>query len=225
MSAAYSANPMNNAVMGGNKVPNETVKNKKELGQDEFMKLMLTQLKAQDPLNPQSNADFIAQMAQFSQLDGMTKLNDSFDKMTDSMRSSQALQASAMVGHKVQVPANTLSYRENQNVTGSVVLPDKASDVKVSVINDKNELMTQLSLGSYGAGAVPFTWNGLDSHGNKVPEGTYHVIGSGILHGQRKEVGTLLEFNVDSVSVGAGQVFLNLEGHGSVDLSQAKKIS
>ncbi|MBS3805833.1 MAG: flagellar biosynthesis protein FlgD, partial [Oleiphilaceae bacterium] len=89
------------------KLQNETSEAKDNLGKNEFMELMIAQLKNQDPLKPQENGDFIAQLAQFSSLEEMQGLSGSVDSMVGEFRSTQALQASAMVGRSVLVPSET----------------------------------------------------------------------------------------------------------------------
>ncbi|MBE0509915.1 MAG: flagellar hook assembly protein FlgD, partial [Gammaproteobacteria bacterium] len=89
---------------GVNTTKNSNEKKTGELGQDEFMTLMLAQMKHQDPMNPMENGDFIAQLAQFRTVTGIDQLNNSFNGFSQTMQSSQALQASSLVGREVLVP-------------------------------------------------------------------------------------------------------------------------
>ncbi len=77
-----------------------------ELGKDEFLNLLVAQLNNQDPLAPQDNGAFIAQLAQFSQVEGIGKLNTSMESLLSGYQSSQALQASSLVGRSVIVPTD-----------------------------------------------------------------------------------------------------------------------
>lgn len=200
-------------------------KQNKELGQKDFMKLLLAQMQSQDPTNPQDNGDFIAQMAQFSQLDGITKLNDSFDKITNQIRSSQALQASALVGRTVQVQSQFGTLDSTKGIEGNLVLPDTARNVSVSMVNSKGEIVKQFELGNFTAGKVPFKWDGTDSAGIRVPQGEYEICAEGIIDGKLTRFPTWVGFNVDSVSLAGGTVSLNLGDHGTVNISQVLEIS
>ena len=83
---------------------------KKEMGQEDFLKLMTTQLQNQDPMKPMENGDFLAQIAQFSTVDGIGKLQESFEALSGSLHSNQALQASGLIGRNVMVPSNAGVY-------------------------------------------------------------------------------------------------------------------
>ncbi|MDR9426228.1 MAG: flagellar hook capping FlgD N-terminal domain-containing protein, partial [Marinobacter sp.] len=94
-----------------------------ELGKDAFMELMLAQMKNQDPLKPQENGDFVAQLAQFSSLEEMQNLSGTVDDVAGQFRSSQALQASAMVGKSVLAPSNVGILGSDGQLNGTVEVP------------------------------------------------------------------------------------------------------
>ena len=77
-----------------------------ELGKDQFLELLVAQMNNQDPLSPQENGEFIAQLAQFSTVEGIGNLNTSMESLLSGYQSSQALQASSLVGRTVIVPAD-----------------------------------------------------------------------------------------------------------------------
>ena len=82
-----------------------------ELGQDDFLTLMISQLQSQDPMNPMDSEAFMGQIAQFSTVEGIQQLNDSFDELAASLVSNQVLQASQLIGHSVLIPGSTASGR------------------------------------------------------------------------------------------------------------------
>ena len=87
-----------------------------DLGKDAFLKLMITQLQNQDPLNPAKNEDFIAQLAQFSSVEGIQNINSSIGDLATSFKSSQALEASSLVGRQVQISSNEARLTDNGEV-------------------------------------------------------------------------------------------------------------
>ena len=102
-----------------------------KLGQEDFIKLMTTQMNHQDPMKPMENGDFLSDMAQFSTVAGLKEIKDSFNNLATSLQSSQALQASSMVGRTVLIPGsiiisgpvnNILIYNQHQNVHHSLML-------------------------------------------------------------------------------------------------------
>ncbi|WP_148863004.1 flagellar hook assembly protein FlgD [Marinobacter fonticola] len=197
-----------------------------ELGKNEFMELMIAQLKNQNPLEPQDNGDFIAQLAQFSSLEEMQGLSGSVQDVVGQFRSTQALQASAMVGRTVLVPSQTGILGASREVEGVIGVPATTSSLRVDVMNSSGELVRQIDLGAAQAGQTSFTWDGKDSSGNDLPEGAYMVKASGSYNGSTEQLGTMVSANVDSVSLGtAGSVTLNLAGMGSIALSDVRQIN
>lgn len=134
-----------------------------EMGQDEFLKLMIAELNNQNPLDPQDNGEFIAQLAQFSTVEGLDKLNTTADGMSDGMRSSQALQASSLVGQSVIVEGNDLGLLLNKGIVSShTELPESATDLTLNIQDENGQLLEQISLGNHAAGEMSVRWDGLN---------------------------------------------------------------
>ncbi|MBC7193215.1 flagellar hook assembly protein FlgD [Marinobacter sp.] len=197
-----------------------------ELGRGEFMELMLAQLKNQNPLEPQENGAFIAQLAQFSSLEEMQKLSGTVDDVAGQFRSTQALQASAMVGRSVLAPSSVGILGAEGSIKGTIEVPASTGSLKVSIENASGERIRQLDLGSAGQGVKSFHWDGTDGNGNELPPGSYKIIAEGSYPGGPQQLGTMVNANVDSVSLGQnGRVTLNLAGMGSIDLSEVRQIN
>lgn len=196
----------------------------KELGKNEFLNLLVAQLNNQNPLEPQGNGEFIAQLAQFSSLEGIQQLNSSVSSMLSSYQSSQALQASSLVGRKVIVPSEKAVVDTSESFKASTVLPVSSSNVYVNVYNNAGALVTRLNLGEQAAGSVSFIWDGKDASGNLMPPGTYKFEAQATYGSETKGLYTLLPANVDSVTLGRNELMLNLAGLGSVPLSQVQVI-
>ncbi|MCL5042336.1 MAG: flagellar hook assembly protein FlgD [Gammaproteobacteria bacterium] len=198
-----------------------------ELGKDQFLQLLVAQLNNQDPLSPQENGEFIAQLAQFSTVEGIDNLNKSMESLLGGYQSSQALQASSLVGRSVTVPTSRAMVDTTTGLTGELVLNKPSEHVSVSVYDDSGSLVTNLNLGSQKAGLHKFTWDGTDDNGNILPPGRYKFEANAVLDGENKQLATLLPANVDSVSLGMGkngEMVLNLSGLGSMGLSEVFSI-
>jgi len=96
---------------------------KKALGKDAFLQLLVTQLKNQNPLEPQDNGEFVAQLAQFSSLEGITTLNDTVSGLASNYNSSQALQASSLVGRSVIAPSDKSVVDTSKSFSGTIAVP------------------------------------------------------------------------------------------------------
>ncbi len=199
---------------------------KKDLGKNEFLELLVAQLNNQNPLEPQENGEFIAQLAQFSQVEGIEKLNTSMGSLLSGYQSSQALQASSLVGRKVIVPTEKAVVDTSETFKGSLVLPVTSSNVYVNVYDNAGKAVSRVNLGQQAAGNVSFMWDGKDSSGNLLPPGTYKFEAQATYADGTKGLYTLLPANVDSVALGqnGGEMKLNLAGIGSVPLSQVQII-
>ncbi|MBB1485623.1 flagellar hook assembly protein FlgD [Oceanospirillum sediminis] len=224
---AYSVEGKQAAAEATNKAKNDP----NAMGQTEFLELMMAQLENQDPLSPQNNTEFIAQLAQFSSVEGIQSLNNNVNGLVDSFKSSQALQASALVGRKVQIEGSSALAKQGEGLSGSVEIPSGASDMLVVVKDASGQGVKELNLseymsdtGSYPAGKVPFEWDGTDNEGNALPAGTYSVSATAVVNGNSQVLGTNVNVNVDSVTMGtAGQITLNLAGYGSMSLEDVKE--
>lgn len=199
---------------------------KEELGKNEFLELLVAQLNNQNPLEPQSNGDFIAQLAQFSTVEGVEKLNGSMQTILSGYQSSQALQASSLVGRKVIIPSEKAVVDTAETFKASLVLPQSSSNVYVNVYSSDGALATRINLGAQEAGQVSFMWDGKNSDGETMSPGTYKFEAQASIDGETKGLYTLLPANVDSVTLGqgGGELLLNLAGLGSVPLSQVQII-
>ena len=131
-----------------------------DLGKNEFLELLVAQLNNQDPMSPQENGEFIAQLAQFSQVEGIEKLNSSMGSLLSGYQSSQALQASSLVGRKVIVPSEKAVVDTSETFKASAVLPVSSSNVWVNVYDSSGTLVNRISLGEQSAGSVSFMWDG-----------------------------------------------------------------
>lgn len=196
------------------------------LDQDAFLELMLTQLKHQDPTNPMESGDFLSQMAQFGTVNGITELNKSFATLSGSLQSSQALQASTMVGNTVLVPGNKSELLSGNQLSGAIDLNNSTSNLVLSVFDAAGQSVRQIDLGSHTAGMTKFTWDGLDNSGNAVPAGTYTLEAAALTNGEAVAQSVLVNARVDSVSLSktGGEPLLNLSGLGTVSISEVREI-
>ncbi|MEE9342586.1 MAG: flagellar hook assembly protein FlgD [Gammaproteobacteria bacterium] len=196
-----------------------------ELGQDDFMELMTAQLQNQDPMKPMENGDFLAQIAQFSTVNGITELQQSFNKLSDSLVSSQSLQASNLVGRNVLAPTSIVNLEQAGSVEGKIELPAASNQVAVNVINQSGETIRRLELGPQASGPVSFKWDGLQDNGEFANKGKYFVFAEGAFNGGNEALETLVETEVENVTLNkSGGLTLGLKGLGEIDFSQIKQI-
>lgn len=198
------------------------------LGGTDFLTLMLAQLKNQDPTSPVDSNTFLTQLAQLSEVQGITSLNTNFSALSNSLTSNQALQASSLLGHQALVNSSTATLAAGATVSGAVNVPQTTSQVTLSITNSSGALVSQINLGAQPPGLANFSWNGIMGSGAPAPAGTYTLTAqyAGATSGSTAAT-TLINGTVESVSMGAGStgLTLNVSGVGSVPFSSVQQIS
>lgn len=145
----------------------------KELGQEDFLKLLVTQLKNQDPLKPVENEAFIAQLAQFSQLEQSSKLVTLMQQDLDAQAANKQISLVPLVGHNVMINGASVELGSGPATMGYTLASDAAS-AQVSVLNASGVAIKTTNLGAQTAGAHLVTWDGTDQNGQAMPAGTYY---------------------------------------------------
>ncbi len=218
-----------------------------ELGKDEFLKLMIAQMNNQNPLEPRENGEFIAQLAQFSTVEGITNMAEGFDTLSASMRSSQALQASSLVGGAVTVDGeDTSTLRYGDLVYGSARVEPGTDNLQLRIETESGEPVENVALGFQPDGELNFKWNGMDlevngrmididydkfpvdEDGNPMPhpEGRYRFSLMGSVLGQNESLDMSMSSRVESVAILDGnRVQLNLDNGNTATLDQVRRIN
>src|ERR1700733_8330528 len=198
------------------------------LGGTDFLTLMLAQLQNQDPTNPVDSSTFLTQLSELSEVQGITQLNTSFTALSNSLSSSQALQASSLLGHQALVASSTATPPTNgATTTGAPDVAKTALGVTVSVSKSAGVIVQQINLGAQSTGIANFSWNGPQSDCWQAPAGQYTLSANvdGVASGTA--IGTYVNGTVQSVTMGAGStgLTLNIAGLGSVPFSSVMQIS
>jgi flagellar basal-body rod modification protein FlgD len=195
------------------------------LGGTDFLTLMLAQLKNQDPTSPVDSNTFLTQLAQLSEVQGITSLNTSFSTVASSLSSSQA---SSLLGHQALVNSGTANLAAGGTVNGAVNVPQTTSQVVLNVTDSGGVLVRQINLGAQSSGLANFSWDGKSGNGSQAPAGTYTLSAqyAGAVSGGTAAT-TLVNGTVESVSMGGGStgLTLNVAGVGSVPFSSVQQIS
>lgn len=193
--------------------------------QDRFLKLLVTQMKNQDPLNPMDNAQVTSQMAQLSTVSGIDKLNSTLKALSDNMSTGQAMSATGIIGHGALVAGSSLALTDGK-ARGGLELTQSAESVRVQIMDGSNKVVRVLQLGAQKPGVVPLTWDGLDNDGDEVPTGSYKFSAEALNAGQKSPVKTLSFGMVDGLkpaTVGA-PARVDVAKLGDFSLSDIKQV-
>lgn len=191
--------------------------------QDRFLKLLVTQLKNQDPLNPMDNAQMTSQMAQISTVSGIDRLNATLEALMASMTPNQTLQAASMIGHGVMAMGNGVTLTGGVGI-GGFELTQPADNVKVSIYNQAGALVSSINLGAQPAGISRWQWDGRDYAGAAMSDGNYAFTVTASQAGS-SVVATNYQFGVvNNVTQEANGAALGVGKLESIALSQVKQI-
>jgi len=191
--------------------------------QDRFLKLLVTQMKNQDPLNPLDNAQVTSQMAQLSTVSGINKLNDSVGALSTMFQSNQLLQASGMIGRGVLAEGSDLRLAGGKSI-GGIELPQAADKVVVTITDKAGDVLQTVDMGAQNAGVLSFQWDGGTDSGDQAADGAYKFSVKAVLGDKAAEAQALSLGIVGSVSVDSQGITLNADGLGALALSKIKQI-
>ncbi|MBN8757262.1 MULTISPECIES: flagellar hook assembly protein FlgD [Variovorax] len=193
-----------------------------------FLKLLVTQLNNQDPLNPMQNAELTSQLAQMSTVTGIEKLNTTLSGLVNQTGANQLLQATSLIGYNVLSPGDILTTKKPDEGKDpatqafGVELPGTAADVTIKIVDDKGNVVRTIDAGPMKEGVNAVTWDGKDEAGNAVAAGAYRFTVDA-KNGSAAVTSTALTFSqVAAVKQGAGGVTLELGSGNNISLSDVR---
>lgn len=202
------------------------VRKRNELGQDDFLKLMVTQLTSQNPLKPQDGAEFVNQLAQFSTVTGIQQLQSSFADFAAAANNGQALMAANLVGRSALVASGKAILATNGTVQGELNIPSDASNVYIRIMDKNGTLVRTLELGQQSEGPLSFEWDGkLDDDLHFADPGLYKIKADAVIAGQTLALETHIAAPVESVTMGAAKgMEIHLDGLGRYTLGDIRAV-
>jgi flagellar basal-body rod modification protein FlgD len=200
-------------------------KSANNLGIDEFLTLMTTQLKNQDPMKPLEGTEFVAQLAQFGAVSGIQQMQSSMETLAASLRSTQAMNGTSLVGHDILAHASSIHYTQGANVSGEFTVPAGVSSLQVRITDASGVVVRDVTLPPQ-SGATPFTWDGLRSDGAAAESGTYDIEVIASVGGVSESLDLFLAGRVSSVTIenGGAGLTLNTSALGSVSMTDVRRV-
>ena len=186
--------------------------------QNTFLQLLVTQLQNQDPTNPMDSSQMTSQLAEINTVTGIQQLNTSLSSLSTQLSAGQNAQAALLIGSTVLAPGSSMAVSSGSAPQLGVTLPAAASDVKLTITNSAGQVVNTLDLGAQSAGTIPVTWNGTDTAGNTVADGTYTVSASATVNGKAGTATALVASKVQGVIQQA-------DGSASLSLANGKTVS
>jgi flagellar basal-body rod modification protein FlgD len=211
-----------NNVLSALQTPAATEASKMTEAQDRFLKLLVQQLKNQDPMNPLDNAQFTSQLAQINTVEGIEKVANQIKSLSGDFQGLETVQAASLVGRQVVIEGKTLDL---YNGTGKAAfeLPQGVDHATVSVKDSLGNVLKQIDLGALEGGMHDFNWDGITQDGKAAINGRYEFSVSATANGQPVTATTMSIARVDGIKRDPDGMKLMLGGFSPVALTQVKQ--
>jgi flagellar basal-body rod modification protein FlgD len=197
------------------------------MGKDDFLRLFTTQLKNQDPTDPVKNEAFVAQLAQFSQLEASTNMANSLAQLAAVMQGDRLLSASGLIGRTIEAPAIPATLSGGNPVRSSINLDAATEDVSFTVVDAAGNKVRSSSLGPQAAGTLNFDWDGKDEAGVALPDGSYRISANVKTGNTQRPVAVAVPGLVSSVGADSvtKELMLTLQNGANVPFSSITRLS
>ena len=200
--------------------------------QNQFMTLLIAQLKNQDPTNPMDNSQLTSQLAQINTLSGIEQLNGTLAAISGQINTSQSMQNTLLIGHGVMVPGDVIlagkTGDEDDDTTTTtpfgLEMSANATDVEATIKDSDGNVIATLQLGSMTPGVHSFQWDGTLEDGTPAPAGQYSVSFTAKDGDTPVEVTSLCYAVVNGVNPGPNGTTLDLGPYGTTTLDQIRQI-
>ncbi len=197
---------------------------KDQLGQTQFMQLMIAQLKNQDPTKPMDPSEFLSQLAQFGTVTGIQDMQGSLSTLSDELRSTQVLNGTSLVDHYVLADATEGALAEDGAIAGATTIPEGATAASIVITDASGQLIRQMPISSQ-EGEVQFLWDGTTDLGTRADPGNYKISAIAKVGGADEQLTTQLVGHVGSVSIDPTNYSLTLNTDlGPISLSRVRRV-
>ena len=200
------------------------IKKKDQLGQEEFLELMIAQLKNQDPFKAMDPSQFLGQLAQFGTVSGISEMKEAFGTLSDAMRSSQVLDGATMVGREVLVPSDEVTLPAEGSVKGAIDVPTGTNALQLNIRDVNGALVRSMTLPTT-SGLQEFSWDGVADNGTRAAAGEYSFEAVANVAGKSGSLEMLMAGRVNSVTIDSVTgLTLNTSNLGSRSLGDVRRV-
>jgi flagellar basal-body rod modification protein FlgD len=201
-------------------------KTSEDMGKQDFLTLFTAQLQNQNPLEPVKNEAFVAQLAQFSQLEALTNMQTSLDTFVTSMSGERMLNSASLIGKKVAITDALTPLAQGGTIDASIDLPKGAAGVQVNVLDAKGNVVKEIIAGPQMPGSMPLQWDGKNTAGQSASPGLYRLSAQAVINGKTATVPVNTLATVKSIVTNPsdGSVSVEVEGGKTLLLSDVKRV-
>ncbi|WP_343154027.1 flagellar hook assembly protein FlgD [Buchnera aphidicola (Aphis aurantii)] len=192
--------------------------------QNNFLSLLIAQIKNQDPTDPIKNTELTSQLAQINTATGIERLNNSVGRFSDKINQNQNIQISSLIGHRVMIPSSQIVHTKNINTEFGINLISHATSVEIKILDGKGKVLHVNKMENAEPGIYSFIWNGVDLDNKIIPTGKYNISVTAKNKDKDIPVETLCEALVNSIITSNRDPIIDLGAMGTTTLSKIRKI-
>lgn len=223
MSTVGSTSQTTQSVLAGLQRTESVNKKSTDDQKTQFLTLLTTQLRNQDPMNPMENAEVTSQLAQMSTVDGIERLNGLFQSFVDGQASADGVNAAALLGRGVLVEGKALSLTE-AGAVGGLEIDGPADKVTLTIRDSSGIAVANIEMKDLDAGSHNFVWDGTADDGTRAADGVYSISVAATLGGEKVAGRTLQFAPVTSIIRGPTSTDVQVGSLGIFKLSDIKQI-
>lgn len=222
---AVTTDPIQNWAAQAQAAAEAQAKKDQSLGIDAFLTLMTAQLKNQDPLKPMEGTEFISQLATFGTVSGVQEMQTSLETLAASLRSTQTLNGSSMIGRDILASADSFQHTQGGTVGGQIDVPAGTTSLQLRITDSAGTVVREIQLET-GEGTRNFTWDGLQNNGTPAASDEYEIEAVATVGGESGSLEVLMAGRVSSVSLDATgtNLTLNTAALGAVAMADVRRV-
>jgi flagellar basal-body rod modification protein FlgD len=200
-----------------------TAENKNVLGKDDFLKLLLLQMKYQDPTSPMETEQILQQTSQLATLEASTNTNKALETLASSLTSSMQYSGISAIGRIADTGSNAVVLEKGKSVDFQLYFPDGVKTGKVNILDKNGKTLRSIDVGATDAGVAKYTWDGKDTGGSRLDEGIYYVESAYTKTDGTTATSRVGTYPIESIKFDSGKTYAKL-GSSYVDFSTIKEV-
>lgn len=201
-----------------------TVNPNSVLGKDDFLKLLLLELKYQDPTAPMDTEKILAQTSQLATLESTENTNKALSNLAASLATSMQFNGISAIGKVADTGSNAVVFESGKTTNFELYFPDNVTSGKINVMDVNGNILRTMNTGTVSSGVTKYTWDGLDNSGQKQKDGTYYIESTYTKADGTTATSRVGLYPIESIKFDSGTAYAKL-GSNYVDFSKIKEIT
>lgn len=199
-------------------------KDKSTLGKDDFLKLLLLELKYQDPTSPMDSEKILSQTSQLATLESTENTNKALETLAASLTSSMQYSGISAIGKMADTGSNAIVKEKGESATFEIYFPEKVASGSVNILDSSGKVLRSISIAETEAGTAQYKWDGKDNGGTALEEGIYYVESTYTKTDGTSATARVGRYPIESIKFEGGTTYAKL-GSSYVDFSTIKEIT